>query len=30
METQKCEFHKIKVAKARKIRPRDGIFQGYI
>ena len=26
----KCEFHKIKVKKARKIRPGDGTLQGYI
>ena len=26
----KCEFHKIKVEKARKIRPENGTLQGYI
>ena len=30
METQKCEFQKIKVAKAQKIRPWDGTLQGFI
>ena len=29
METEKYEFHQIKVAKARKIRPWEGTFQGY-
>ena len=29
MEIQVCEFHKIKVAKAQKIRPWDGTLQGY-
>ena len=28
METQKFEFHKIKVAEAQKICPWDGTFQG--
>ena len=30
METQKCEFHKIKVQKRGKIRPWEGTFRGYI